>query len=296
MSAQRLRKLLQAPKPIPAPGAYDALSARLVERAGFPCVYMTGFGATASRLGMPDLGLMTQSEMTDQARSFARAVSIPVIADADTGYGGLSNIHRTVREFAQSGVAAFHLEDQAMPKRCGQMAGVRILDLNDALGRLKCALEARDGDDLLVIARTDALSVHGADEAIRRASAFHDVGADLVFVDGVRSVAHCERIGREVPSPKVLSVVDGTEIASLSIADFGELGYSMILYPLTALLAAASAVRDALDGLATSGSVGATPPLGYDDLSNLVDLAFHNALDDRFGTGSGHHSGTVETR
>lgn len=285
MRAQLLRKLLQAPEPIQAPGAYDALSARLIERAGFPCVYMTGFGATASRLGMPDLGLMTQTEMTDQARSLTRAVSIPVIADADTGYGGLSNIHRTVREFAQSGVAAIHLEDQAMPKRCGQMAGVRTLDLDEAVGRLRCALEAREGDDLLVIARTDALSVHGTDEAIRRASAFQNVGADLVFVDGVRSIAQCERIGREVPSPKVLSVVDGTEIASLPIADIGNLGYSIVLYPLTSLLAAASAVQDALDDLATSGSVGAAPPLGYGNLNALVNLAFHNALDDRFGTG-----------
>ncbi len=151
-----------------APGAADALTARLVERAGFPAVYMTGFGATAARLGLPDLGLMSQTEMTEHARIMTRAVTIPVVADADTGYGGPANIHRTVREHVQAGVAAIHLEDQVAPKRCGQLAGIRLVDAEENARRLACALEARGEDDLLIIGRTDALPAMGLDEAVRR--------------------------------------------------------------------------------------------------------------------------------
>jgi 2-methylisocitrate lyase-like PEP mutase family enzyme len=295
MSAPRLRQLLEMRGTIEAPGAYDALSARLIERAGFPCVYVTGFGATASRLGMPDLGLMTQTEMTDQARNIVRAVSAPVIADADTGYGGLSNIHRTVREFVQAGVAAIHIEDQAMPKRCGQMAGARLLDQQEAIGRLRCALAARDSNDLLIIARTDALPVNGPEDAIARVRAFQDAGADLVFVDGLRSIAHCERIGRDVEGPKVLSVVDGTEIAGLASSDFAELGYAVVLYPLTALLAATSAAQGALERLAAAGLAGVESSISYWDFNGLVDLGFHGSLDDRFGSSLAEPYETIQT-
>ncbi|MGE0701272.1 MAG: oxaloacetate decarboxylase, partial [Hyphomicrobiaceae bacterium] len=163
-----------------APGAMDALSARLVESAGFPAVYMTGLGATASRLGTPDIGLLSQTEMTEHARNMARAVSIPIIADADTGYGGPSNIHRTVREHIQAGVAAIHLEDQVAPKRCGQLAGIRLIDAEEAAARLRCAIEARGRDDLIVIGRTDARPAAGAEEAIRRARLYRLAGGDRV--------------------------------------------------------------------------------------------------------------------
>ena len=281
MSAAALRTLIAQGRPVVAPGAYDALSGRLAERAGFPCVYMTGYGATASRLGAPDIGLMTQTEMTDQARNFVRTLSVPVIADADTGYGGLSNIHRTIREYVQAGVAAIHLEDQVMPKRCGQMAGVRVVERGEAIERVRCALHCRGSSDLLVVARTDAISSQGEDESIERANAFQQAGADLVFVDGIRSIASCERVGRNVDGLKVISIVDGTEVSNLSVADLTELGYAVVLYPLTALLAAASSVQDALARLSTSGP----PPssIDYSGLNGLVDLNFHNSLDDQFG-------------
>ena len=156
-AAHRLRRLISDGPIVMTPGAYDAVSARLVQRAGFPAVYMTGFGATASRIGMPDIGLLTQTEMTTHARDMVRAVTVPVIADADTGYGGPSNIHRTVREYVQAGVAAIHLEDQVAPKRCGQLAGIRLMGAEESARRLRCAIEARGSDELLVIGRTDAM-------------------------------------------------------------------------------------------------------------------------------------------
>ncbi len=169
-----------------APGAADALTARLVEQAGFPAVYMTGFGATASRLGCPDVGLLTQTEMATHARDMVRAVNIPVIADADTGYGGPANIERTVREYQQAGVAAIHLEDQAIPKRCGHMGGVKLISTDEMVHRLTCALAVRGDDDLLVIGRTDALPVLGLEEAVRRAQAYREAGVDIVFIDAIK--------------------------------------------------------------------------------------------------------------
>lgn len=213
--ALQLQERLLAGNLVQVPGAYDALSARLVERAGFPAVYMTGFGATAARLGQPDIGLLTQTEMTTHARDMVRAVAIPVIADADTGYGGPSNIERTVREYIQAGVAAIHLEDQVAPKRCGQMAGIRLMDARENERRLRCALAARGDDALLVIGRTDALPALGMDEAVARAKRYQDAGVDLVFVDGIKTVAEVEAVARQVAGPKVVSIVDGTEAAAL---------------------------------------------------------------------------------
>src|SRR5690606_21463543 len=164
-----LKELLAEGKLVQAPGASDILTARIVEQAGFPAIYMTGFGATATTLGMPDLGLMTQSEMVDHARRMVRATSVPVIADADTGYGGLNNLLRTVEEYAQVGVAAIHLEDQTLPKRCGQLAGIQLVDADAQVRTLKAAVRARGKAGLLLIARTDALGVLGVDEAVRRA-------------------------------------------------------------------------------------------------------------------------------
>jgi 2-methylisocitrate lyase-like PEP mutase family enzyme len=197
------------------PGAPDALSARLVQQAGFEAVYMTGFGATASRLGTPDIGLMSQTEMTTHARDMARAVSIPIIADADTGYGGPSNIHRTVREYLQAGVAAIHLEDQQAPKRCGQMAGVRLMDAQHSAQRLRCAIDARGDDDLIIIARTDAMPALGADEAVKRAELYLESGADYIFVDGIKTIDEVETVARRIQGPKIVSIVDGNETTAL---------------------------------------------------------------------------------
>jgi len=283
--AEQLKQLLAAGAIVQAPGAYDALSARLVQRAGFEAIYMTGFGATASRLGQPDIGLLTQTEMTTHARDMVRAVDIPVIADADTGYGGPSNIERTVREYVQAGVAAIHLEDQVAPKRCGQMAGIRLIDAHENERRLRCALQARGADPLLIIGRTDALPAAGIDEAVARALRYQDAGVDLVFVDGIKRVAEVEAVARRVAGPKVVSIVDGTEAVALSVAELQEMGFAVVFHAVTALFAAARAVEQALAALRAHGTPSGLPEPGmsYAAFCDVVGLAPHQRLDEAWG-------------
>lgn len=282
--SRRLRRLLESGI-VAAPGAPDALSARLVEAAGFPALYMTGFGATASRLGRPDIGLLTQTEMTTHARDMVRAVSIPIIADADTGYGGPANIERTMAEYAQAGVAAVHFEDQVSPKRCGQLAGVKVIPVQEAVRRLRCALAARPADGILVIGRTDALAAEGIDEAIRRANLYGEAGADLVFVDGIKTIAEVEAVARGVSGPKVVSIVDGNETVALTTAELAQMGFSVALYAVTALFAAAQAIRDALGILKRDGTprAAAGRMMSYAEFSELVDLPHFQQLDHDYG-------------
>lgn len=283
--AQQLQQLLKTGNIVMAPGAPDAITARLIQKAGFPAIYMTGFGATASRLGTPDIGLLSQTEMTTHARDMARVVDIPIIADADTGYGGPSNIHRTVREYIQAGVAAIHLEDQVAPKRCGQMAGIRLMDAQENVLRLKCAIEARGRDELLIIGRTDALPAAGIDEAIRRAHLYQEAGVDLVFVDGIKKIAEVEAVARAVQGPKVVSIVDGNETTALTAKDLQDMGFSVVFYAVTALFTAVKAVSDTLAELQRAGTPKASERamVSYAEFSALVDLDFHKDLDDRFG-------------
>lgn len=283
--AEQLKQLLAAGAIVQAPGAYDALSARLVQRAGFEAIYMTGFGATASRLGQPDIGLLTQTEMTTHARDMTRAVTIPVIADADTGYGGPSNIERTVREYVQAGVAAIHLEDQVAPKRCGQMAGIRLIDARENERRLRCALQARGADPLLIIGRTDALPAAGLDEAVARALRYRDAGVDLVFVDGIKRMAEVEAVARRVAGPKVVSIVDGTEAAGFSAAELQAMGFAIVFHAVTALFAAARAVEQALVALRKHGTPSGLPQpdMSYAAFCDVVGLVAHQRLDEAWG-------------
>ena len=284
-TAQNLRNLLTADTLAMAPGAPDALTARLIESAGFPAVYMTGFGATASLTGCPDVGILTQTEMTTHARNMVRAVKVPVIADADTGYGGPANIERTVREYLQAGVAAIHIEDQATPKRCGHMAGIKLVSVGEMTGRLKGAIEARGDSDLLIIGRTDALAATGRDEAIRRALRYREAGVDLVFVDAMKTIADAEAVAREVPGPLMMSIVEGHETTRLLPQDLKSLGYAIALYPLSALFAATRAMSEVLQSLQGNGTTLAEAGrmATYAEFSELVRLDHFRSLDDRFG-------------
>jgi 2-methylisocitrate lyase-like PEP mutase family enzyme len=283
--ARILRELLAAGGIVQAPGAPDALTARLVEQAGFPAIYMTGFGATASRVGTPDLGLLSQTEMTTHARDMTRAVGIPVIADADTGYGGPANIVRTVEEYIQAGVAAIHLEDQMAPKRCGQLAGIRLIPAEENVRRLKCALAARAAQELVLIARTDAMPAAGADEAIRRAKMYQDAGADLVFVDGIKTIAEVETVARHVAGPKVVSIVDGNETVALTARELEEMGFSLVFYAVSTLFSAVKAINDTLAALKRDGTpkARAGEMISYQDYCEIVDLKRFAALDEAFG-------------
>lgn len=283
--AQILRDRIAQGGAVAAPGAPDALTARLIGQCGFEAVYMTGLGATASRLGSPDLGLLSQTEMADQARSMAAVAGVPVIADADTGYGGPLNLRRAVEDYARAGVAAFHVEDQQIPKRCGQLSGARLVTPQEAEARLRAAVAARDanGSRMLVIGRTDALGVDGMEAALERARRYADTGVDLVFVDGIRTVEQVENVAEGLTTPKVISIVDGTDAARLRLDEISRMGFALCLYALTTLLAGLSAQATALAHLRERGSVRANPGgFDYGRFSDLVDLAGHQAFAHEF--------------
>lgn len=283
-TARQLDDAIRAGRILQAPGAADPLTARLIERAGFEAVYMTGFGVTAARVGMPDIGLLTASEMADAARAFSRATQLPVIADADNGYGGPSNIERTVDEYIRAGVAALHLEDQTTPKRCGQLAGVRLMDESRAARNIEAAVAARGDRDLVIIGRTDALGVLGMDKAIERAERYRDSGADVLFIDGVTTLDEARTIGERIDGPKVIALITGTEAAHLTINEAHQLGYSIVLHPLDALFSATRAAVDALAALKQAGFSGAANDLSYDAFMEIVDLPHHQQLDDAYGS------------
>jgi carboxyvinyl-carboxyphosphonate phosphorylmutase len=282
----RLRELLSAGPPLMAPGAYDALSARLVEQAGFDCVYMTGFGTTASLIGRPDVGLLSGSEMVENARRIVAAVDLPVIADADTGYGNAINVVRTVQLYEQAGVAGIQLEDQVTPKKCGHMSGKQLIGADEMVGKLTAAVEARRDPDLLVIARTDAVAVTGTDDAIARARAFADAGADVLFVEAPTSEADIERVATELRgvAPLVFNWAEGGRTPPLSLERIAELGFALVIYPIGTLLAATAGIRSLLATLKRDG----VPTAALDDVpsfgefTDLIGLPEVQRLEQRF--------------
>lgn len=250
-----LRELIDHGRPVLAPGCYDALSARLVEEAGFPAVYMTGFGSSAGHLGRPDVGLMTMAEMVDNARRIVGAVEVPVIADADTGYGNPINVIRTVQEYEQAGVAAIHIEDQVAPKKCGHMEGKQVIPVAEMAAKLRAAVDARSSPDFMVIARTDARAVEGLESAIGRARAYREAGADVLFVEAPQSVAEIRRIAAAFPDvPLLFNYAEGGKTPAVEHSLLAELGYAIIIFPISTLLAATRAMRNVLARIREDGS------------------------------------------
>ena len=272
-----LRRLLAGSEPILAPGAYDALSARLVEQAGFDAVYLTGFGASASLLGRPDVGLLSFAEMADQARRLVAAVRLPVIADADDGYGNAINVARTVREYEAAGVGGLHLEDQRSPKRCGHLEGKRLVAASEMTEKIHAAVEARRSADLVLIARTDARAVEGLDAALERAGRYRDAGADVLFVEAPQSEAEIAAVAEAFPDvPLVFNAVEGGRTPPVDLARLRDLGFRIVLCPLTALLAATGAVQQALArlrGAQTPAAADGAPAFsGFTDVIGLPEL------------------------
>jgi 2-methylisocitrate lyase-like PEP mutase family enzyme len=274
-----LRELLAGPEPVLAPGAYDALSARLVERAGFPAIYMTGFGASASLLGRPDVGLLSFDEMAGHARRLAQAVGVPLIADADDGYGNPLNVMRTVREYAAAGVAALHIEDQVAPKRCGHMDGKDVIDAAEMVEKVRAAVEARGDGELLIIARTDARAINGLDAALERARRYREAGADALFVEAPETEQEIEAVAAAFPDvPLVFNWVDGGKTPQLPLERIRALGFALVIYPVTTLFAAARAVADVLD------SLGDHEVPSFDAFTDMIGLPEMRALEARFAT------------
>jgi len=282
----RLRELLSAGTPLMAPGAYDALSARLIEQAGFDVVYMTGFGTTASLIGRPDVGLLSGAEMVDNARRIVSAVDVPVIADADTGYGNAINVVRTVQLYEQAGVAGIQLEDQVMPKKCGHMSGKALIGADEMVGKLRAAVAARTDPDLVIIARTDAVAVQGLDEAVTRARAFAEAGADLLFVEAPTSEEDVVRVAEELRdvAPLVFNWAEGGRTPPLSLERITELGFALVIYPIGTLLAATAGIRALLATLKAEGTpVSALPGLPpFDEFTELIGLPEVQRLEERF--------------
>lgn len=258
---QRLRKRLASGPVIIAPGIYDAYGARLVEQAGFEAVYMTGNGVSASLLGRPDVGLVDLTLITGHARRVASCVDIPLICDADTGYGNAVNVRRTVEEFEAAGVAAIHLEDQVSPKRCGQLPGARpVIELREAAGKIEAAVAARRDPDFIIIARTDAAEAHGLDEAIKRGKAFRKAGADVIFVEMKSSptiLDDFKRITSEVGAPCLVNMGAGGKLDELDAGGLGRLGPRIAIYPGLERAAAGYAIREALAALKKDGNTHA---------------------------------------
>lgn len=249
-AADKLRALLAQDKLHVMPCCFDALSAKLIEQAGFGLSFMSGFATSASRIGEPDLGLMSYGEVVDSARNICDVTTFPVIGDGDTGYGNAMNVRRTVRGFARAGCAAVMIEDQLAPKRCGHTPGKEVVGREEAFDRIKAAVDAREDNDILILARTDARHELGLAEAIDRAAEFHELGADILFVEAPKSVEEMRNICASLPGPKMANIVEGGETPDLSHAELREIGYSIAAYPLTLMSAAMQAMVQTLQALA----------------------------------------------
>lgn len=282
----RLRALLGAGEPLVAPGAYDALSARLVEHAGFSAVYMTGFGSTASLIGRPDVGLLSGAEMIDNAGRIVSAVDVPVIADADTGYGNAINVIRTVRDYERAGVAAIHLEDQVTPKKCGHLSGKVVIPAAEMAGKIRAAVAARRDPDFLLVARTDAAAEHGLAEALERARAYAEAGADALFVEAPTDERSIERIAEELRgvAPLVFNWAEGGRTPPIPLRRIAELGFALVLFPIGTLLAATAGIRSLLAVLRADGTpVAALPGLpSFEEFTDLIGLPEVRRLEQRF--------------
>jgi methylisocitrate lyase len=270
----RLRELIAAPDILVMPGVHDALGARLAEAAGFAAVTAGGYGATATLLGRPDSSQLSLTELSEMYSRLCDATSLPLLADADTGFGNVTNVARTVALYEKAGVAGLFIEDQVFPKRCGHMAGKAVVPRAEWLAKIKAALDARRDPDLVVMARTDALAVNGLDDAIERAQLAREAGADLLFVEAPRDVAQMRRICAEIPGPCLANNIEAGLSPLLPAAELQAIGYAVVAFPVAATYAVAFALRELFATLRRTGSTAdaLTRLISFDDFNELVGL------------------------
>jgi len=286
-ATSRLRLLLDSGRAVPIVGAYDALTARLVERAGFPAVYVGGYALSATQLGLPDVGLLTMTEMLDAVRRICAAIDIPVIADGDTGYGNHVNTDRLVRELERAGAAGVHLEDQAFPKRCGHMEGKRLDSVQAMVDKVAAAAAARTDPDFLIVARTDALAVEGFEAALERAERFRQAGADVLFVEAPVSNAQIAAIPRRLRAPTWFNASWDGKSPLPSLNELDALGYRLVVYPDT-VFAATRAVMKLLESIRDTGGYGDANALaGFAEFNELAGLSRVTQLDRLYGRETG---------
>lgn len=278
----KLRQLLQGPGIIMAPGAYDCLTAKIIQQTGFPAVYMTGAGTSMARLGYPDLALATMSEMVANAADITAAVDVPVIADADTGYGGILNIQRTIRQYERAGVAAVHIEDQEFPKRCGHLDNKRVVSAAEMTPKIRAAVDARTDDDFVIIVRTDALAVTGWDDTMRRCDEYVAAGADVLFIEGLRSIEEAKAAGQRFDVPLLYNFVETGKSPLIPAQELERMGFKLVIFPASALLTVSRVVGDLMRQLMQRGT---TEHL-LDNMVSLVDCFEIMGLSEMLGQDS----------
>lgn len=281
----RIEQLLQQLGSIAFPGIFDTLSAKLAERAGFPMGFISGYSVAATAIGEPDMGLLTQTELIDRARRICLSVKIPVIVDADTGYGNPLNVHRTVNELIAAGAAGCFLEDQVWPKRCGHMRNKKVIDREEYVDKIRAAVDARAGRDFFIVARTDSLAIHGMDEAIARVTAAREAGANASFVEAPATREELIEIGKRSPWPNVANMIEGGKTPVLPKEQLVELGFQIILYPLAGLFAAAKVMEEVFRQLQQGGTtLGHEQRLmTFSEFNRLIGVEEKFALAERFG-------------
>lgn len=272
-------------KIIVLPGVFDALSAKIAEHVGFEAMFQTGYGSSAALLGMPDFGLLNSGETVDNAMRIIRAVRVPVLVDADTGYGNPLNVWRLVRDLESLGAAGIFLEDQVWPKRCGHMVGKDVIPRDEYIPKLKAALEARRSKDFIIVARTDARAPVGLEEAIERGKAYRKAGADVIFVEAPRSVEELKKVANEIDAPLVANMIEGGATPNLSARELLRIGYRIAVFPLSAIYSATFAMRQVLTELKNTGTTkeGRNIMVTFKDFNQFMDLDHFRDLEKRYG-------------
>lgn len=280
-----LRELINSPGIVVLPGAYDALSAKIIDHTGFPAVFTTGFGISASELGVPDFGLLTMSESLDTVRRVVDAVSVPVVADMDTGYGNPINVVRMAQECVRLGVSGIILEDQLWPKKCGHMEGKSVIPMEEHVQKIRAASYARGDGDLVIIARTDAIAPLGFEEAVRRGHAYVEAGADVIFIEAPESMDQLNKISKSFDVPLFANMIEGGKTPFLSAQQLEDLGFKMVVYPLSGLFTATSAIQEVMEHLKATGSTaGYDRMVSFNQFEKVVNLKDFVALESRFST------------
>lgn len=285
MGTTRVHKVLEEVGALAFPGIYDTLSAKIAEKTGFPMAFVSGYSLAASTIGEPDFGLLTQTEVVERARQICNSVDIPVIVDADTGYGNPLNVYRTVKDLIAAGAAGCFLEDQVWPKKCGHMRNKKVIEREQYLHKIRAAVEARGNADFFIVARTDAEAVLGLDEAIARVEGARELGADASFVEAPGSLEQLKEIGKRVPKPMVANMIEGGKTPVLPKEELAEMGFQLILYPLTGLFAAAATMRDFYQKLQQDGTtIGKESELmQFDEFNDLIGVEEKYQLSEKFG-------------
>jgi len=272
MADNRLKTLLQRDSILVVPAAFDMVSAKIIEKVGFEAVYLSGFGQSASHLGLPDAGLMTFTEMLERVHNMARAINLPLLADGNTGYGGIVNVRRTVQEFEWAGASAIQLEDQEMPKKCGHTGGKSLIDAQEMVLKIEAAVESRRSDDFLIIARTDARSVLGLEEAIKRGRMYREAGADIIFIESPQSEEELRIVGESFDRPTLANMVEGGKSPVLKVKELEGMGFKIAIFPITCLLVAAKAMQRAMETLKAEGTTQRLldEMMGFEEFTDFI--------------------------